>query len=319
MHREMRRNKKVLYRLGILLSLVLLLWMGMAAPADAASDSRKSDFRMSGFCKPDFCVLDFRTSGFCKSDFRTSDFRKRPQSDSREQMNGYGKTNEETGYQVVVFDGAELMSSEQLESILTEMYPLTAYGNFMLCTGYFGDSDARSQQAAVSIFHEYFGQQANGGVFMIDMQNRFLYIETFNEVYQVITQSDANVITDNVYRYAMDGDYYQTSIIAFQQMYRLLEGAPIAQPMKLVTSALIALITAFMINFILVRFTSRSAVASRQEILSGLHTDFRAVNPSMRLTNTTRSYSPRSSSGGSRSGGGGGGGGGSHGGGGHHF
>ena len=98
-----------------------------------------------------------------------------------------------------------------------------------------------------------------------------------------------------------------------------MEGRRIAEPMKYICSALLAIIAALLINYFIVMFMSRSRKANIREILSGTYANVRVNNPGVEFTNQTKRYSPQSS--GSSGGGGhsgGGGGGGSHGGGGGH-
>ncbi len=97
--------------------------------------------------------------------------------------------------------------------------------------------------------------------------------------------------------------------------------------MKYVSNALIALIAAFLINYLVIRVISARRRASHNKMLDAMIIQFRETNPQARFKNRTRVYSPPSSSSGGSSGGGGGfsggggGGGGGHsgGGGGHSF
>ena len=116
---------------------------------------------------------------------------------------------------------------------------------------------------------------------------------------------------------------------AFDRIHSLLAGRRIAQPMKYISNALLALILASFINYFVVRLTSRSSKACTKEILDSISTKFSFTNPRRKLDYQTKAYQPASSGGGHSGGsghhGGGGhssGGGGGHssgGGGGHRF
>ena len=99
-----------------------------------------------------------------------------------------------------------------------------------------------------------------------------------------------------------------------------MEGRHIAQPMKYISNALLAIAIALLINYFVVRMLSRSRKASTSQLIDGTSYKTEIKNPRTEFVKQTKRYSPQSSSssgggGGGRSGGGGGGGGG----GGHRF
>jgi uncharacterized protein len=96
--------------------------------------------------------------------------------------------------------------------------------------------------------------------------------------------------------------------------------------MKYITNALLAVIVALLINFVLVRIRGRKIKASKKELLAATLIGLAVSGATINLLSTKKMYSPRDtgsgSSGGSSGGGGGGGGGGGFsggGGGGHSF
>ena len=225
--------------------------------------------------------------------------------------------NENTNYSVVIEDDANLLTSEELEQLKTDMIPLTDYGNIIFKT--ISDNPTSTSYYAESYYHEKFGT-ASGTVFLIDMDNRMIYIFSDGANYNVITTNKANIITDNVYRYASDGDYYECARVAFEQMNTILNGGKIAEPMRHISNILIAITCAFFINFIVVLVNSSIKKARHTEILANCDINFTVSDVRVVKTGQHREYSPvESSSGGSSGGGGGGGGGSSGGGGGHSF
>lgn len=226
-------------------------------------------------------------------------------------------SNQETGYLVIVEDDADLLSDEEEEQLALEMQEITAYGNVAFKSISYNEHSA--SYFAREYYHETFHQES-GTLFLIDMDNREIYIFSDGAVYQTITVAYANIITDNVYTYASDGDYYSCASKAYHQIYTLLSGQKIAQPMKYISNALLALILAALINYFIVRLLSGSSKPGTSEILNSISTKYAFVHPNMTLTNQTKVYSPPSSSGGGGGGGHSGGGGGhSGGGGGHRF
>ncbi len=225
----------------------------------------------------------------------------------------------DTGYQAIIDDQADLLTPTQEEVLLSDMKPITVYGSVAFVSVDVNNSSTAS--FAQNYYYDLFGS-GSGTIFFIDMDNRNIYIFSHGAIYETITDTKAEVITDNVYRYASDADYLGCAKEAFLQIHTLLEGGRIAQPMKYISNALLALILAFLINFGLVILASGVHRSSAKSILRSAKTSFTNTAPDIIFQNETQRYDPvessssGGSSGGSRSSGGGGGGGG---GGGHSF
>lgn len=223
--------------------------------------------------------------------------------------------NDTTNYRVVVMDVAGLLSESEKGMLVEQISEITDYGNVAFVTI---DSNSGSAGGfAESCYSSLFGTQS-GILFLIDMDNREIWIYCDGEIYRTITKSYANTITDNVYTYASKGAYYQCASKAFEQAYTLLEGRRIAQPMKYICNALLAVIGALLFNFGIVWLNSGLRKTKENEILAHALGYFSNTKPTRQFERSERTYSPRRS-GGSGGGGGGGGGGRSGGGGGHSF
>ena len=233
-----------------------------------------------------------------------------------EEYNPFSWYNPETGYDILIEDDADLLTDEEKNLLADTMERVSYYGNVAFKSIDYNPQSTTSY--ARSYFHELFGSGVvNGTLFLIDMENRELYLFSDGDIYRTVTTSYANVITDNIYTYASDGDYFTCADNAFDQVASLLEGQKIAMPMKYISNALLALLLAAMLNYFLVSFLSRSRKCSDEELLSVSQVSFAFRNAAAKKTTTTKVYNPASSgSGGGSSGGGGGS---SGGGGGHSF
>lgn len=229
------------------------------------------------------------------------------------------KYNPETDYRIVIIDAADLLTSEEIKQLANEMAPITAYGHVALITtdenGY-GDT----QYYAEELYDKMFGYDS-GTMFVIDMDERMIWIQSDGDVLKTVNRSYANDITDNVYRYASNKDYYSCASHAFKQINTILGGQKIARPMKVICSLFMALLISFLLNYFIVNGASKIQNTSSVEMLEGAAKSLRYTTPNVIQTGQTRTYSPQSS--GSSGGGGGGhrgggGGGGHHGGGGGH-
>ena len=238
--------------------------------------------------------------------------------EARAQDSFFAYTNPDTNYVVYMNDEYDLLSDEEESGLINEMIPLTEYGNagFLSCEN---NSESTSQYSA-RVYSSLFGTES-GTLLVIDMGQRMLYIKSNGAISEIVSNAYSNTITDNIYRYASEGDYYTCASKAFSQVFALLSGGKIAQPMRYISAALLALILGLMINYLIVRTVSKPRKAGVDEIIDAANVDFRLRDPAARHSHTTKVYSPvRSSSGGGGSRGGGGGfsgGGGS--GGGHRF
>lgn len=175
------------------------------------------------------------------------------------------KTSEQ-GYEVIIFDQADLLTEEQQESLIEVMEPIAAYGHVVLLT------TDKNEKTARELCRDYFDSRWDKDsalIFLIDMDNRVIRLESFGygQLYDIITEAYGNTITDNVYKYAKDQDYYQCAKAAFTQTNSLLEGKKIAQPMKYICNALLALILSVFAIFIYVRMRITQKAPAAEEML----------------------------------------------------
>ena len=227
------------------------------------------------------------------------------------------KLNEETNYKLIIEDDANLLDDEELIKLEDNMLGLTKYGNIIFKS--INENSYSTESFVANYYHTAFGTES-GTVFLIDMDNRIIYIFSDGDNYKIITSAKANIITDNVYTYASRGDYYGCASKAFEQVNILLDGGKISEPMRHISNVLISIVIAFLFNFIIVLATTKISRASGNELFKNCDISFSVNNINAKKTGVDRVYSPvseSSSSGGSS--GGGGGGGSSGGGGGHSF
>lgn len=233
-----------------------------------------------------------------------------------------------SGYTAVIEDGAELFSESERSLLLHQLEELLSYGNMGIVTNSEWNSDAA--QLARDKYLEIFGQ-SDGTILLIDMYNRRIQIFSGQALYRTLTQAKANEITDNIYTYASDGDYYTAASKAFEQIRIVLEGGRIVTPMRYATNAAFAVGLVLLVNFIILT-VQRRRNAPGKELTNALVYDVRNRSTSVvqgvrsvMTKQSRRKHVQSSGGGGGFSGGGGGftggggGGGFSGGGGGHSF
>lgn len=164
---------------------------------------------------------------------------------------------------------------------------------------------------AQSRYLSTFGEQS-GIIFLIDMTNRELYIYSHNEMFRIITRTNAYTITDNVYTYATDGDYYTCASMVYSQVEVLLKGEEISRPMKHAGNLMLAVIFSILLNYWLLRKTSKVKELDMENLLRGSKSNFHMEEPKFLFVTQKRvrmSGGGGGGHGGGSSGGGGGGGG----------
>lgn len=223
--------------------------------------------------------------------------------------------NNNTNYKAIVLDNANLLTDQEEQSLLDEMTNLTNYGNIIVLT--IKENNTTTESFASSYYHSNYGT-SSGTLFLIDMDNREIYIFSDGENYNTITSNKAYIITDNTYKYASNEEYYKCASYSIKQIDTLLSGGKIAEPMKHITNALIAIILGSFICFIYITRVSKLKESQDTEIVKNIATNFKMGELTAKKTGSHKKYNPHTDSSGGGSGGGGGGGS-SGGGGGHSF
>ena len=155
-------------------------------------------------------------------------------------------------------------------------------------------------------------------MFLIDMRNRQIYIYSYGEPYKIITKTNAYTITDNVYEYASGEKYFECANEAFEQINMLLAGEQISRPMKHISNILLAIIFSILLNYLLMKKTSKVYDMGSKNLLTGTKVSYN-MNHKYDMISETRSTRSGSGVHGGIGGGGFGGGGIGGGGGGHSF
>lgn len=229
--------------------------------------------------------------------------------------------NSDTGYTAYIDDEEDLLSSSEEENLLKKLVPLTQYGNVAFLSG-------RGEYSAAATIRDFYNEVfygKSGLIFFIDMENREIRIQSGGAFYRTISSDVANSITDNVYVFASNGDYYRTAAVAFSQVKAKMEGRFVATPMRWISNFFLAIFLGLLFNFTMLLMTWKQNRAGSKAVLGALRPNMILGNREIIMTNQTKVRLSSSSSrrggrsGGGFSGGGRSGGGFSSGGGGHRF
>ncbi len=217
-------------------------------------------------------------------------------------------------YGVYISDEEDLLTDEEEEQLYEVMLPLTAYGN----VGFASTHSDNAEKTVRDTSYEWFHNESST-LFLIDMGDRMIKLANTGAIYDRINDNYMNLVTDNAYTYAGKGEYLACAQKVFEQELILLEGGRIAQPMKLITNILVAIVLGLLINFIFVWIKKGKTRITDKELIAAVAGAAVTAKVSRALVSSKRTRHSSSSSGGGGFSGGGGGGGFSGGTGGHSF
>lgn len=221
-------------------------------------------------------------------------------------------TNPETGFQALIIDDLGLLDSVERSHLIEDMQPITKYGHAVFWTT--GEYSSDEIDQARSMRRDLYGYDS-ACIFVINMNIRKITIQSYGTIDKAIPASSARSITDNVKHYATYGSYYSCARDAFEQINTLLEGNHIAEPMKIASYAVIAVMLGVIIT-LCVAFSQRCNPLRRPYRLAQIKGEGLVVSGPIGATLVKRETIHVSSGGGGGGGCGGGGGGGGCGGGG---
>ena len=161
---------------------------------------------------------------------------------------------------LVVDDQAGLLTDEEETRLISDYSAITEYMDAAFVTT--DNSPGTTARFAESYAISRYGN-APAVIFVIDMDDRDLYVYANGSALKTITSADARAITDNIYKLASQGRYYECADRAFSQILAKCMGERLARPVKHVTNALIAILAGILINYFLTVYSRLPVVEKR--------------------------------------------------------
>ena len=149
-------------------------------------------------------------------------------------------TNPDTGYSLIILDDIDLLSAEEEMWLIEDMRPVTEYGSIAFWST---DQAARDEIDQARLKRKELFEYESASVFVINMGIRKLTIQSYGDIYDNINDSYARSITDNVSHYATDQKYYNAASQAYQQIYKVMNGLDIPEPMKIAGYVIMSIIS----------------------------------------------------------------------------
>ncbi|MCR5740266.1 MAG: TPM domain-containing protein, partial [Lachnospiraceae bacterium] len=199
----------------------------------------------------------------------------------------FDKKNPDTGYRVIIYDGADLLSESEMKQLAEDMSGITQWGDVaFVSTDQNNYNDIMRYSEA--LFYQLFDDDDNAIMLIIDMDVREISIFSDGSIHRVITDAYGYDITDNIYRYATNREYYRCASKGFEQIYTVLNGQKIARPMKYICSILMGLLVSLLVNFIIINKASKIQNTGSAEMLSGAYKSLRFTTPRVIKTGESR-------------------------------
>ena len=110
-----------------------------------------------------------------------------------------------------IYDFADLYTDEEEKNLYTAVYDYTQRRNLDLVIVTINDNFESTQEYADD-FYDYnnfgFGSERDGLLFLVDMENRYVYISATGGAMSLYPDVECNMITEQVYTYFSDQHYY---------------------------------------------------------------------------------------------------------------
>ena len=148
-------------------------------------------------------------------------------------------TNPDTGYSLIIIDDIDLLTAEEEMWLIEDMKPVTEYGSIAFWST---DQTARDEIDQARVKRKELFEFESASVFVINMDIRKLTIQSYGNIYDNINDSYARSITDNVSHYATDKKYYNAASEVYQQIYKVMNGLDIPEPMKITGYVIMSII-----------------------------------------------------------------------------
>ena len=160
-------------------------------------------------------------------------------------------------------DSAELLTDSEEQELYETMKPGLEYGNMVFIT--IDDALGYNSSDYIEMLYQTSSQLkgSDSVIYMIDMDNRLLWITGYGALKETINPDYANLITDNVYRYASDGRYGECAIMGYAQIVSRITGGRVSGPLRTAGNFSIALILSVVICFLIAYLTSSSIPTKR--------------------------------------------------------
>jgi hypothetical protein len=182
-------------------------------------------------------------------------------------------TNETTGYSAYIFDEADILTTDEEDDLLEVMKPITEHSDIIFDSTEYDEYDDYEEYAR-QFMYSVSGKGNDTTVFVVNLADRKLTVWSDGNALNTISNDYGTTITDNVYKYAHNKEYYKCAAEVYNEINSLWNGQKIKTPMKIICNVLIAIVLSLMFNVIMMLHMSSSKKASDKALLNNIAKEF---------------------------------------------
>lgn len=138
---------------------------------------------------------------------------------------------------VTVYDNAGILSSDEISSIESMDLNLLNHGVVLVETM----NNYSSESSVESFAHSTAESYSSALVLVIDMNCRYVYMSASGKIKSYVGNEECYAITDNIYKYLSNGNYYEGIREALSEADTLSKGGHIKKPMKMVCTLFVSI------------------------------------------------------------------------------
>ncbi|MBR1772219.1 MAG: hypothetical protein IJ747_09350 [Lachnospiraceae bacterium] len=197
--------------------------------------------------------------------------------------------NETTGYEVYVYDQAQVLSELDAERLAEQMKELTQYGNAVFWS--VQDNPLSVSGYAEAHYLNLYGDES-GILVVLDLGKERAGVYSTGRIGRAFGARERERLASSLRRSIKNGSYAPSAQVIFSRALSAVEGEFMARVTKYACNALIALILAMLINFVAVNLSSRPQWTSDSELLEATLSYFDNTEPEVEFVTTVDHYKP---------------------------
>lgn len=188
-------------------------------------------------------------------------------------------------YTAVIYDNTDVFSYAEEQTLLEAMEPLCEYGNICIMT--LVSYDGLTYDIISNHYYETFGD-TSGMMIFIETKNSAMQIHCNGEIAESIGNNSLRDITFKTAGYATEGQYYTCAEKVLSETQKYLFNDQVSGPMKIVSSALLAIIIGLTVTYFIVRNFYGRKTAKEEEVLASIYTQHKLTMPNLEHTGSVK-------------------------------
>lgn len=175
----------------------------------------------------------------------------------------------DTEYTAIIIDNTDVFTDSEESALLNEMSSLCEHGNVCITT--LVSYEGLTYEIMNDLYTDEFGD-TSGIILFLETKQSAMRIYCHGELAQEINSSSVYDITDKIAGYATRGDYYACADNFLAETRFFFFDKELSAPMKLVTSALLAVIISLTATYFIVKLFYGRKKSTSQETLDAMFT-----------------------------------------------